>query len=503
MGDPKAAKRNSQMRNDETARFFNLTRVYVQGALDLRDPRVERSFRTARVLVLALLAIVTFLAGCAGVPTPIEKASREDLAKVAAHYRPGDAKPELPVLTEESKIGDYLRFAMLNNPRIEAAYYDWFSSVESITIARSLPDPRLTFSADISDMVESVMAGLMVDLPGPGKLRAAGNVAAADSQGRYFAFEAEVLRASFAVKSVYYRLQFLEDNIRIQRDTLKLLGDLEQLARQQNAAGRATLQDALRAQIEQEQLKTQIDNLEESRGTLLAEFKAALGLGVSDADPPLPAQFVSSGEAPDRDKILETALQRNPAIQQMGADVRRAQAMLDLTRKAGVPDFSVGIEADLRAVPTMWTPAASVTLPIWRDKIAAGIAGAQAGKRAAEARLTGEQVQLAADLTAMLYMYRESVRNTRLLEDRLIPKGRQSLQAARAGYATGKSSFLDVIDGYRQLFGFDLTFIEARTQRELALASLSLLIAGVPPQGSPTLAPAGSTNQASPKEVSR
>jgi outer membrane protein TolC len=161
------------------------------------------------------------------------------------------------------------------------------------------------------------------------------------------------------------------------------------------------------------------------------------------------------------------------------------------------------MEVDLKAVPTMWTPAASVTLPIWRDKIAAGIAGAQAGKRAAEARLTGEQVQLAADLATMLYMYRESVRNTRLLEDRLIPKGRQSLQAARAGYATGKSSFLDVIDGYRQLFGFDLTFIEARTQRELALASLSLLIAGVPPQGSPTLAPAGRTNQASPKEVSR
>ena len=49
-------------------------------------------------------------------------------------------------------------------------------------------------------------------------------------------------------------------------------------------------------------------------------------------------------ETPDRDKILETALQRNPAIRQMEADVRRAQAMLDLARKAGVPDFSVGIE---------------------------------------------------------------------------------------------------------------------------------------------------------------
>jgi outer membrane protein TolC len=343
----------------------------------------------------------------------------------------------------------------------------------------------------------------MVDLPGPGKLRAAGNVSAAESQERYFAFEMEVLRAAFAVKSAYYRLQFLEDNIRVQRETLKLLGDLEELARQQNAAGRATLQDVFRAQIEQEQLKTRIENLEDSRGALLAEFKAALGLGTGDASPPVPAKFTLSGETADREKILEIALQSNPVIQQMAADVRRAQAMLDLARKAGVPDFSVGIEADFKASSTMWTPSASVTLPIWRDKIAAQIAGAQTGKHAAEARLSSEQVQLAAELAAMLYMYRESVRDMELLDNRLIPKGRQSLEAARTGYANGKSGFLDVIDGYRQLLGFDLALIEARTQKELAMASLSLLIAGVPPQGSPTLAPAERSDRANPKEVSK
>jgi outer membrane protein TolC len=407
------------------------------------------------------------------------------------------------VLTNESKIDDYLRFAMLNSPRVEAGYYEWAAAVEQTTTARSRPDPRLTFKADIASMVISAMAGLMVDLPGPGKLRAAANAAAAESQERYFALEMEVLRTAFAVKSAYYRLQSLEDNIRVQRETLELLGDLEQLARQQNAAGRATIQDVLRALIEQEQLKTQIENLEDSRGTLLAELKAALGLGTDEADPPVPAEFTSSGETPDREKILQIALQRNPAIQQMAADVKRAQAMLDLARKAGVPDFSVGIEADLTASPTMWKPSASVTLPIRRDKIAAQIAAAQAGKHAAEARLSSEQVQLAAELAAMLYMYRENVRNMELLEGRLIPKGRQSLEAARTGYANGKSGFLDVIDGYGQLLGFDLALIEARTQKELALASLSLLIAGVPPQDSPTLAPAERSDRANPKEVSK
>jgi cobalt-zinc-cadmium efflux system outer membrane protein len=119
--------------------------------------------------------------------------------------------------------------------------------------------------------------------------------------------------------------------------------------------------------------------------------------------------------------------------------------------------------------------------------MAAEIAAAQAEKRAAEARLTAEQVQIAAELTSMLFMYREAVRDDTLLRDKLLPKSRQSLEAARAGYVNGRASFLDVIDAQRMLLGFELESIEARTKRELSLASLSLTIAGLPPEGSPTL----------------
>ena len=47
--------------------------------------------------------------------------------------------------------------------------------------------------------------------------------------------------------------------------------------------------------------------------------------------------------------------------------------------------------------------------------------------------------------------------------------------------------FLDVIDAQRTLLDFKLAWIEARTQRELSMASLSLTIAGLPPAGSPVL----------------
>ena len=426
-------------------------------------------------------------AGCAGAPTAEEGAARSDVAAVSQRYRPGDARPTLPALTTASPLEDYLRFATLNSPRVEAAYYDWAAAVERITPARSLPDPRLTFESDISDTVMSLMPGLMVDLPGPGKLRAAGDVMAAESRGAYFGFEREILRTALAVKAAYYRLHFLEETIRVEKETLGLLGDLEQLAQQQNAAGRVTLQDVLRAQIARDQVETQITNLEDSRSSLVAELKSALGLGPEDSTPPIPATFEPSVGDPRPDELLATALLRNPNLRAMEEDVLRAEASLGLARKSGVPDFSLGLEVDLKASPTLFRPSAGMTLPIWRDKIAAEIAGAQASKRAAEARLTAEQVEIAAELASMLFMFREAVRKDALLADKLVPKAKQSLDAARAGYVNGRAGFLDVIDAQRTLLEFELMGIEARTQRELALASLSLAIAGVPPAGAPIL----------------
>jgi outer membrane protein TolC len=370
---------------------------------------------------------------------------------------------------------------------VEAAYYDWAASVERITTARSLPDPRLTFESDIAESVMSLMPGLMMDFPGPGKLKASGQVARAQSTGAYFLFEEQVLRTANAVKTAYYRLGFLQDRLEIERRTLELLDDFEELARQQNAAGKVTLQDVLRAQIEREQLSTDIANLEDSRNALVAEFKAALGLTPTDPDPPVPGVFEMSIEAPDADEIWSRAIEQNPALRRMQADVAQAQASIDLARRSGVPDFSLGIEADVKASPIMVRPSAGITLPIWRDKIEAEIAAAQAQKAAAEARLNAEQISLATELATMLYMYRESMRNIELLTDRLLPKAQQSLDAARAGYTTGRADFLDLIDAQRSLLGFELSLVEARTQRELALSALSLLIAGSPPQGAPVL----------------
>jgi outer membrane protein, heavy metal efflux system len=441
--------------------------------------------RTAKVA--AGFGLAWLLAGCEGLPTKSESAARNDLHAIGRAFQPNRAERNLPVLSTNSLLGDYLRFAMLNQPTVEAAYFDWAASVEDITVARSLPDPALTFQMDIKDMVTSVMPGLMQEFPGPGKLRVRGNVASAASQVRYFAFGNSVLQSAFAVKRAYYQLWFLDDKIRIDRQTLGLLAYLEKIARAQNEVGKATLQDVYRAQIEEDRVTTEIANLEDSRHPLIAQLKGALGLTHDQPDPPVPARFESTPLDLSGDDLLAIAFARNPRLKALEAGVRLAESQIALARKSQVPDFSLGLMADAWTSPTLFRPLGTMTLPIWRDKIASEIAAAEAGQHSAQARLTAEQINLTVDFALRTYDYREVTRNLALLENQLIPKARHSLDIARAGYLAGQISFFNLIDAERTWLNFQLQEVGERSRREIVLADLSLSIAGISPPGAPVL----------------
>jgi len=443
---------------------------------------MNRRFCFNGALLLALA-----LTGCKGFTTHGEREARRQIGTVKTAYRPDDRPPALPDLTTNSSLGDFLTYALLNQPQVEAAYYDWAASIENITVARSLPDLQLTFQMYIQSVITSVMPGLMAQIPWPGKLRVQAEAATAESRAKYFAFEGAALQTAYDVKQSYYQLWFLDKKIAVDREMLSLLSELERIASARNETGQATLQDVYRAQIEADRLKTEIVNLEDSRHSLEAQFKAALGLTRDRPDPPLPARFEATTLDLSPEQILDTAFARNPQLKAMEAEVRQTQASLDLARKSRLPDVTIGSSVDVKATPWLYWPQATVTLPIWRDKTAAQIAAAQAGKRAAQARLTAGQINLTVQFAEKSYAYREVNRNLDLLREQLIPKAQQSLEIARSAYLSGKTDFFNLLEAERSLLEFRLSEIDARTQRELTLSELSLLIAGIPPANAPLL----------------
>ena len=438
-----------------------------------------------------MLAIgVLALGGCRGVQTSGEKQARHDFGTIAGNYRPDNQRPALPELTPESSLSNYLAYALLNSPVVEASFYDWSASVESITVTRSLPDPQLTFQAYIQGVITSLMPGFAWSFPGPGKLKARAGVAAAQSQGKYFTFESVVLQTTFNVKRAYYRLGLLEEQLRLKHESLVLFGEQERTAHAQNTAGSASLADLLRVLSFCDQARTDLGNLEDSRRSLMENFKAALGLAPDQADPPVPAHFEVSRDNPDADELLRVAFTHNPQLKAMEADVRVAEAGIKVAYKDRVPDFSAALMADVKASPWLYWPQLSMSLPIWRDKLAAEAAGAEAEKLAAQSRLKAAQIDLAVNFAEKSFAYRQTGRNLTLIEDELIPRTRQSLQTIRAGYRTGTMSFSALTDAERILLDLQLEAAQTRTDREIALADLSIMVVGLAPANAPLLSKA-------------
>ena len=87
-------------------------------------------------------ALIVLCTGCVGVRTEGEKAARQNLRALEESYRPGGQRPVLPLLTADSPLSDFLLFAMLNQPQVEAAYSPFLTFSRRISARAGLKAPQ-------------------------------------------------------------------------------------------------------------------------------------------------------------------------------------------------------------------------------------------------------------------------------------------------------------------------------------------------------------------------
>jgi outer membrane protein TolC len=148
----------------------------------------------------------------------------------------------------------------------------------------------------------------------------------------------------------------------------------------------------------------------------------------------------------------------------------------------------VGGMADLNASPLMVRPAAAITLPIWREKIAANITAAEARRDASAARVTAEQLNLAAELAQMLYMVREADRMIAYIEETALPNFDRTIATIEAGYQSGMTGPGMIPETQLMALTMRLERVDALREREIAVTELMLLTADIAPAGTPLLA---------------
>jgi cobalt-zinc-cadmium efflux system outer membrane protein len=429
-----------------------------------------------------VVSVGLLLAGCVAASHE-ERAAAARVQQTGAVLRPAGHQPDLPALTAESSLADYLRFALLNHPQVAAAFYDWRAAVEAITPARSLPDPQFIFQADIADTITSFMPGIMFDFMTRGKRAAMGREAAAAGEVAYRNYATTVLRTAATVRKAWIEIAYVDEALRLREASLGAIDQSAALNASDYATGRgmATLATQVLLLNSSAQVRATIAALEDRRAAARTRFKSALGLSPDAADPPWPRMALTATPLPPGPELWRAAKAFNPELASMHAMVEMAIAGVQVASKTGTPDFTLGAMIDLKADPVFVRPLANLTLPIWRDKIAATIAAAEARRDAAAARLNAEQLNLAAELAQMLYMVRESERMVSYLEGTALPNLERSLASAEAAYQSGMDGAGMIPQTRLMALGMRLERLEALRQRETAVTDLLLMIADVAP----------------------
>jgi len=380
-----------------------------------------------------------------------------------------------------------LEYGATNNPQIRAAFNQWKGAEQNIAVQKGLPDPTLSYGYYFESVAtktgpQNQRFGLDQKIPGFGKLSMRKQIAsdfAAASGARY---QREKLNLDFIITRAYAELYYLKRSTEITEDRIRLIQNLEEVARTRYKAG-APMAAILQAQVELGRLEDRLSSLKHLRAPQTARLNAALNRPAAAPLPwptGLPYQSITAEAA----SLQTEARSASPELAELGHRIAQGDHQIKLAQRERFPDFAIGVQyidtgdsatpvADSGNNPIIGT--VGITLPIWFGKNRAKIESAAYQKTAAQLTLENRTQTLDADIRQSLFQLNDADRKINLYKESLIPKAEQSMEVNRKGYEAGNMEFINLIDAERMLLEFQLAHERARADHLIARAQLAQL----------------------------
>lgn len=453
-----------------------------------------------------LLAAGLLLAGCAGSfdDRAYERFATEqgyfaDRSFAARGATPTPTtKPAEPELGDSSQLRDYLTYAALHSPELRSAFSAWKAALEKVPQIRALPDPRFTYRNYI-EAVETRVGPqrnayeISQTFPWLGKLELRGDIAAEQAKAAFHRFEAARLKLFYRVHKTYDEYYYLRRAIRSTEQNVELLTQIESIARRRYAVGADSHPDVIRAQVEQGMLADRLRTLQKLRVPTMARLNAALDRP-ANAPLPWPTEIPRPSSDFSDEQLLAWAAEANPEVQALNREIAARKVGIELARKEYFPDVTLGVNvidtgsargamsvSDSGKNPVI--AMVSLNIPIWWDKISAGVREARWRHLRAVSDKAALLNSLSADVAMALFEFQDSGRKVNLYRDTLIPKAEQALQASQTAYAAGKAGFQDYLDAQRVLLEFQLSYDRSQADRAHRMAELEMLVGKALPAG--------------------
>ena len=258
-------------------------------------------------------------------------------------------------------------------------------------------------------------------------------------------------------------------------EQLTFARDVVSAANARYASGTAPQSDVLRAEVEVARLEANARSLVGQVHAADAMLNASLAL---DADTPVPALAPLALTQPvPAWALIKTALASRPEIAAGRAEIARAEAEVQVMRDMFRP------MATIRTGPSYtmaegrgWMAMVGLSLPIWRGRLRAGVAEAQAMRAMSEADLRAVTRMIEGAAAAAVSQLEAARERQAALNTNVLPRARIAIEPAVAGYAAGQLPLVSVIEAVQALWLVQSDLIAADTELGLAWARLGRAI---------------------------
>jgi outer membrane protein TolC len=365
------------------------------------------------------------------------------------------------------------------------------AAAQRVGPAGALPDPVLrvelmninNYGTDASPSVLPWKVGetrytLMQSLPLWGKRELKRDAATADVRQADARSEAAWAELAARIKMAYAEHYRSVGNESLTREVIELMSRLEQVAQARYAGGLAVQQDAIRAQLEQTAMRSELLSLEGEKSQIKARLNALLARDGSAplADPqqlrPLPPLTPA-----DALGLADRARRSNPLIAAELARLASAQKNRELTQRNRYPDLLVGLSpSQMGSRITTWGVMFEVNIPLQQDSRRSQEREGDAMVSAARARSEALTQQLFGELGMNLAGLDTARRTEQLVKAQLLPQSELSLKSALSAYENGKAEFAMVLEAQRQIRKARQELLRAQVEAQLRLVDIERIV---------------------------
>lgn len=397
-------------------------------------------------------------------------------------------------LAEESLPGasveDLLTLAKEHNPDYASMRFEAQAATERIAPAGALMDPKFRVEwMDITKAgsqnatlwpseVGSTQYTLMQDLPWFGKRDLKKNIATQEAQASQGKAQGTWAELAAKVKITHAQRYYLYHTQKLTLELLDLSTQLAKVAQVRYAGGLAMQQDAIRAQLEQTTMQTELVALQGESRQADARLNAILArpgnaaLAVPERLRPVPV-----AARLDADALMARVQQDNPQLFAEDARIKSAELGRDLSLKNRYPDFTLSITpTQMQSRISEWSLMLEVNIPLQQASRRAEEREAQAMLSAAQSRRAATANQVASDLAENLAGLDAAQRTEQLATSSQLPQAELTFQAALAGYENGKLDFATLLDAQRQVRQARQAQLKAQLEAQMRLAEIEKLL---------------------------